>query len=375
MQPAHRVFLLKPYGKPCSIWFTMNTLVIEPDGEVSSILSNDKRLRVYIVENLRLNRRNPPVLHEVQCVNINDSICSQGDTLMFGYWNLKNDIFVAQNCISYAGNSYEGTPIHHQLNALHNVFENHVISRTIPSVNTHKMCSLFVPFMFRSLEDSKSFIRNHASVKCGYDIYSIVQLSDTQPRYIEEKLFTSSNRTTNIVNNRSETHRSETQITQKPQRPINSILSRSYGTPPPQPYRQRTTERRVFRVSCTPTADLYELYDVKPPHTYIGNPMVTDYKMSKYMNKMFHNIRENDNIDLIEESDDEDDFENIRDDRWVANRGFVEIEFIMHPRFHKWVPVIPEDHNHIKCSREHASDLSSKRGRANRSEMIEASAV
>ena len=120
----HRLFLLKPYGKPCSIWFTMNSLVIEPNGEVSSVLSNDKRLRAYIVENLRSNRKSPPVLHELQCININESsICSQGDTIMFGYWNLKNDIFVAQNCISYAGNSYEGTPIHHQLNALHLVFE------------------------------------------------------------------------------------------------------------------------------------------------------------------------------------------------------------------------------------------------------------
>lgn len=352
----HRLFLLKPYGKPCSIWFTMNSLVIEPNGEVSSVLSNDKRLRAYIVENLRSNRKSPPVLHELQCININESsICSQGDTIMFGYWNLKNDIFVAQNCISYAGNSYEGTPIHHQLNALHLVFENHVVSRTLPTTNSHKMCSLFVPFMFRSLEDAQTFLRTQ-SAKCGYDVYSIVQLSDTQPRYVEEKLHT-------------ERHVQ----TQKPQmiRHVNNVVSRSYGTPPPPPYRQATTERRTFRVSCTPTADLYELHDAKFPHTYIGNPMVPDYNTSQYMNKLFHNIRENDNIDLIEESDDEDDFENIRDDRWVANRGFVEMEFIMHPRFQKWVPVIED----LKCSRARASGSSSKRGRANRSEMIEASAA
>lgn len=350
MLPSNRVFLLKPYGKPCSIWFTTNSLVIEPNGNISSVLTNDKRLRIYIVENMKPNRKNPAVLHEVQCVNINDSICELGDTIMFGYWNLKNDIFVAQNCISYAGNSYEGTPIQNQLSALHLLFENHVVSRTLPNTNTHKQCSLFVPFMFRSLDDAQSFIRNHSNTKCGYDIYSIVQLSETQPRYVEEKLH---------INN-------------APSRPANSIVSRSYGTPPPPPYRQNTNtnERRTFRVSCTPTADLYELHEVKSPHAFVGNPMVSDYNTSKYMNNLFHNIRENDNIDLIEESDDEDDFENVRDDRWVANRGFVEMEFMMHPRFQKWVPVTPDS---IKCSRERANGSSSKRGRAIRPETLEAS--
>ena len=35
------------------------------------------------------------------------------------------------------------------------------------------------------------------------------------------------------------------------------------------------------------------------------------------MNKLFRNIKENNNLDLLEESDDEDEFENEKDDRFV----------------------------------------------------------
>lgn len=364
-----RVFLLKPYGKPCSIWFTKNALVIDSNG-VSTVLSTDRRLRCYIVENLR-PRRGTPVLHEIQCINANDSICANGDMIMFGYWNLKNDIFVAQNCMSSNNASYDGTPIHQQLAALQKIFNDHVVPRPrlANRSNTHSTCALFVPFMFQNLEDAQDFVRNHASSKCGYDIYSIVQLSDTQPRYIEEKL--------HVTSAPVKPNPTLTPTLTSPTATNNTIVARPYGTPPPPPYRQNTSQRRVFRVSCTPTADLYDLHESVPPYSFIGHPFISDYSTSKYMNKLFHNIRENENLDLIEESDDEDDFENISHDRWIANSGFIEMEFSLHTRFNKWIPVLPssDSQKKIKYSRGRASCSSPKRDRANQHETSQASAV
>ena len=57
------------------------------------------------------------------------------------------------------------------------------------------------------------------------------------------------------------------------------------------------------------------------------------------MNKLFRNIKENDNLDTLEESDDEEEFENISLDKYVdLNKKYImkcEYNF----SFKKWVPL------------------------------------
>ena len=43
--------------------------------------------------------------------------------------------------------------------------------------------------------------------------------------------------------------------------------------------------------------------------------LIQDYKTSILMNKLFRNIKENDNLDLLIESDDEDEFEDVDEDK------------------------------------------------------------
>jgi hypothetical protein len=71
------------------------------------------------------------------------------------------------------------------------------------------------------------------------------------------------------------------------------------------------------------------------------------------MNGIFRNIRENRNLDLIEESDDEEDFENIREDKYVDLNKTVLIECMFHQKFKKWVPVrvVPKGERIIHISR------------------------
>jgi len=56
------------------------------------------------------------------------------------------------------------------------------------------------------------------------------------------------------------------------------------------------------------------------------------------MNKIFRNIIENENIDLIEESDDENEFENISDNKFLKN---IEkpMECIFNEKFKSWIPL------------------------------------
>ena len=72
---------------------------------------------------------------------------------------------------------------------------------------------------------------------------------------------------------------------------------------------------------------------------------IPDFKTSVMMNKLFRNIKENSNLDLLEESDNEDEFENENEDRFV----YLDREFNMlcsyNYKFKKWVPLKLADKN------------------------------
>jgi hypothetical protein len=56
------------------------------------------------------------------------------------------------------------------------------------------------------------------------------------------------------------------------------------------------------------------------------------------MNNIFRKIKENDNLDAIEESDDEEDFENIDYDKYVDLKKYVFMECKFSMKFKKWIP-------------------------------------
>ena len=63
------------------------------------------------------------------------------------------------------------------------------------------------------------------------------------------------------------------------------------------------------------------------------------------MNSLFRNIKENRNLDTLEESDDEEEFENICLDKYVYLDKAFKINCVYNNRFKKWVPfkVVPEN--------------------------------
>ena len=57
------------------------------------------------------------------------------------------------------------------------------------------------------------------------------------------------------------------------------------------------------------------------------------------MNGLFRNIKENVNLDLLEESDEEDEFENTHLDKFVNLDKTILMECVFLKRFQKWQPV------------------------------------
>ena len=71
-------------------------------------------------------------------------------------------------------------------------------------------------------------------------------------------------------------------------------------------------------VKATISPDIYNLYLLKNNKlTFYNNTVVRNYKNSVFMNNLFRKIKENSNLDLLEESDDEDEFQDISPSKFV----------------------------------------------------------
>jgi len=97
----------------------------------------------------------------------------------------------------------------------------------------------------------------------------------------------------------------------------------------------------IFQVSADIQFDIYHLFAFGKNHTpiYYNIAYIPNQKNSIYMNGLFRNIRENQNLDWIEESDDEEDFENTKEDKYVDLNKTILMECVFHTKFKKWVPI------------------------------------
>ena len=116
------------------------------------------------------------------------------------------------------------------------------------------------------------------------------------------------------------------------------------------PINPHKPQYRQLTVFCV-TADLqYVIYPLpacgaRNQLVYYNVAYIPNIKTSVFMNKLFRKIRENQNLDAIEESDDEEDFENMALDKYVDLNKSCLMECEFHPKFKKWVPIRVVDSN------------------------------
>lgn len=108
------------------------------------------------------------------------------------------------------------------------------------------------------------------------------------------------------------------------------------------PLMKKDNEQRVIFTICADVInDIYHLYyhNFDKGLTFHQSAYIPDYKTSVMMNNYFRIIKENQNLDSLEESDDEDEFENIEEDKYVYLDRKMNFECIYNKRFKKWVPI------------------------------------
>ena len=108
----------------------------------------------------------------------------------------------------------------------------------------------------------------------------------------------------------------------------------------------------VFKITPEVEPDIYNLWIYNNgQEEYYDVAFIPNYETSVFMNKLFRNIKENANLDALEESDDEGEFEDNREDKFVYLDRSFKIQCEYNAKFKRWIPVRLADTNSKLVSR------------------------
>ena len=105
---------------------------------------------------------------------------------------------------------------------------------------------------------------------------------------------------------------------------------------------QSRLKNAVFKVTADIQNDVYHLFATDG---YINIAYIGSRDSSVFMNGLFRTIRENENIDYGEESEDEEMFQNTSLDKYVDLKKECKMHCVYHTKFRKWVPISVVDPN------------------------------
>ena len=287
-----------PYGKKCFAWFTHY---------------NNENMCIFIEIKIEKNGLYKIINSYIKPVAFHESL-SYG-TLLFGTIIPKTRFFNVENIFMYKGRYVTSNTNNERLVLLENIFKTEIKQITL----------LQKEIIFGMAHISHSFkLLNNTILSLPYNIYSI-QCKNFLNNNAHKLLYkpkldsissnsNSSNRNSNSNSNSNSSNRNSNN---------NSNSNRNSMS---------------FDIMAMKGVDNYKLMD-KHTGEFIQIAYIPNYQTSKLMNSIFRVIKENNNLDALEESDEEDDFENTDESKFVDLSKKVTVKCILHDTFKKWVPV------------------------------------
>jgi hypothetical protein len=274
-----------PDGKKCFAWFT-----------------SFKNNTVCIV--LELDNRNKKEFKHIKIINCCSSRSLCYDTLLFGtlFYHMNNPFFSIEDILLYKGRDISNHDFVYKLNIISNILKN-----DIKQISYNNSCVVFgLPLISKNNEDLDI-------TTVSYKLHSV--------QYIKN-------------NSRFTLSIDEFKTSAKEQ----------FKEPIKEPVKEQVKEKRVTTKQekifiCKPDIqnDIYHLYTSE--NDYVGLAAIPDYKTSVMMNKLFRIIKENNDLDALEESDDEEEFENSNVDKFVNLDKSHKMICIFNNKFKKWIPI------------------------------------
>lgn len=204
----------------------------------------------------------------------------------------KNKFFSVEDIYYYKGEEIVNKNWQCKLNIIKELFDKYI--KVSQNYNT-KFVSIGLPILCKNNEEVEQLIARQP--------YKI--------EYLQYKLFSK-------INSYLILHISKFNI----KSPVNSGLG---------------VKTNIFTVKPDYQNDIYNLY--KGKSEFIGTACIPSYTISVMMNKLFRSIKENDNLDALEESDDEEEFQRNDIDKFVDMSKEIKMKCIFNNKFKKWIPV------------------------------------
>jgi hypothetical protein len=277
-----------PEGKKCFAWFTS---------------FNDK----YSCFILELDNKSKKEIKNIKVMNSCFSTPLCYGTLFFGtlFYHMNNPFFSIEDIYLYKGKDISNYDFPFKLNKISFILKNE-----IKQISYNNYFLVFgLPIIAKTNDEFEKKIS-----KINYKLYSI--------QYIKNK----SSHTLSYDEYKNEKNISIKQPVQKIEK------SSKYETK-----NNLLKQGKIF--TCKPDVqnDIYHLYS--QDNEYIGLACIPDYKTSIMMNKLFRIIKENNDLDALEESDDEEEFENPNVDKFVHLDKSFNMICNFNNKFKKWVPI------------------------------------
>jgi hypothetical protein len=258
------------------------------------------------------------------------------------------EIFSVEDIFYYKGDDISQYTYHNKLNLIKNIFDTKLRYNMAFGSCSGSGSGSGVVFGLPVMTTNFTEAYNKA-MELPYSVYSI------QYKYFEDKgssqSFTEfyhfnnngagsgntsvSNDTNNMVTNRSNGDSYTVHVNKYNDKP--STMT--------EPIKQKPVSSdiyKVFFIKPDLQNDIYYLYQSSTTNFDVISKEIAhipDYKTSVLMNTLFRNIKENSNLDSLEESDEEEEFENIQIDKFVDLNKIIKMRCIFNYKFKKWVPV------------------------------------
>ena len=223
-------------------------------------------------------------------VKFNNTLC-YNNILLFGYYftniinSNKNHYFIIENIFNY--NIYNKILEHSNYNYNYN-YKIQLFYKILPYIQNINYSFVKLPIILDNINNLFKLI-----YKLDYNIYSISVYSDT--KYLGNYNFTNKDNTNKI--------------------------------------------NCTFKIYPCINQDLYNLNILNGnKEEFYDLALIDSFQTSKFMNKLFRNIKENNNLDTLEESDSEEEFENINIDKFVNLEKSYLIDCEYSSKFKKWIP-------------------------------------
>ena len=285
----YQLALAIPEGKKCFAWFTFHN-----DAPTCFVLE---------VERTKITH--------IKIVNACFTTALCYETILYGtlFYHKNSPFFAVEDVFLYKNNDVSNAEVSTKFNKIC-----HILSHDIQQVAYNKRFVVFgLPLMLHTNSSWDSSLK-----RVPYALSAI-------------KYYTSNVSSSGCVLSMDKYLRVE---------PVVTPVERTPARPLVIPVEHTKAEKKYEKVFiCKPDIqnDVYHLYTTA--HEYVGVASIPTYKTSVMMNALFRTIKENDDLDALECSDDEAEFENPNADKFVHLNKSYKMVCTFHHKFKKWTPI------------------------------------